>query len=36
MRVHVYRFRPDSGEGLQEYEVEARNGMTVLDALVEI
>ncbi len=36
MHVHVYRFRQQSGERLQEYEVEARKDMTVLDALVEI
>ena len=36
MRVDVFRFGRGAGEAVQEYDVDARSGMTVLDALVEI
>ena len=36
MVLRVFRYKPGAPERLQEYRVEAKPGMTVLDALVEI
>ncbi|MBI2527440.1 MAG: succinate dehydrogenase/fumarate reductase iron-sulfur subunit [Candidatus Rokubacteria bacterium] len=36
MVLRVFRWDPGTGERVQEYRVTAREGMTVLDALVEI
>ncbi len=36
MRLRVFRYEPGVLERMQEYRVEAKPGMTVLDALVEV
>jgi fumarate reductase iron-sulfur subunit len=36
MVLRVFRFAPETDEQLQDFEVEAKDGMTVLDALVDV
>jgi hypothetical protein len=34
--LRIFRYSPGSPERIEEYEIEAKPGMTVLDALVEV